>query len=213
MPAPLLAALVPYLPYLAAAGLAGTAAIGSRIAGGKGAGLKSAFGTQGEKQQFDIYDPQQKKLLDTLAQLGLTGLQGSIGQNNPQNFDFSKISQNAQNRFTNDTIPSIAQRFGNLSTKHSGPLLGALASAGSNLQSDLGALEADYGLKQQGMGLEQQKLFQNLLALGLTPQHQNAYQPGQPGFLQSGAQGVIANAPLYYQLSGISDLLKKQKGN
>ena len=148
-------------------------------------------GTPAQTQQFQKYGPQQSQGIDQLFQMGLAGLQ------NLKPFDFAPIEEQAKHNFNTQTAPSIAERFTAMgSGPRSSNYAPAFAAAGANLQRDLAAMKAQYGLQQQG---QQQGFLQNLLGLGLTPQFENAYIPRQQGFAESAGgpllQGLAQSLP------------------
>lgn len=167
-----------------ALGGAGTGAvIGSVIPGiGTllGAGLGSLFGGLGGgisqeqkawEQSPNKYTSQQQSALDALLS------QASAGLQNPQS-GFDPIQNLARKQFNTQTIPSIAERFsaaGSSGSQKSSAFQNALGSSAADLESQLAALRANYGLQNRS-GLLQQ--FQ----LGVNPQKESIYFGQQPGF-------------------------------
>ena len=121
-------------------------------------GLPEGVGT------YNLYTPQQQQAFNTVLQQAL----GGLGQNQ---FDFAPIEAKARKGFAEQTIPSIAERFTQLGAQRSGAFQQALGQAGSGLESDLAAMKSDYNLKQQ-------QYLQDLLGIGLKPQYEAYYRPG-----------------------------------
>lgn len=122
-------------------------------------GIGSLFGSSGKERQFQNFTPEQQAALDQLLKQGLL------------DSNFSGIENLARQNFQSQTIPSIAERFTAMGGgQRSSAFQGALGSAGSALESQLGALRNQAGLQK--------------LQLGLTPRFQTAYTPRQPGLEQ-----------------------------
>lgn len=180
--------LAPYLPYL---GAVGTGAVGGKLAssGGRSQLGKSLLGSEGQTLQTQRFGPEQISALNQLLQQGISGL----GQQKP--FDFAPIAQQAREQFAQQTVPSLAERFTALGGQRSSAFPQALGQAGSQLESNLAAQGAQFGMQGQD---QQNRLLLSLLGLGLTPQFENAYRPGTPGLLGSAAQSL----PLLALLGG-----------
>lgn len=133
----------------------------------------------GEFQFYTPYVPQQREGITSLLEQGLSDIQ------NPS-AGFEPIAQQARSQFQNETVPSIAERFTALGNGQRSSAFGQqLGSAGANLEQTLAGMQAQYGL-QRGNQIQQ------MIGLGLTPQYQSAYQPGEPGIL-----GQMAPAAAY----------------
>jgi hypothetical protein len=150
--------------------------------------------TQG-LNQLQRYTPQQQGAINQVLGQATQGL----GQ---QNFSFAPIAQQARENFQTQTIPGLAERFTALGggAQRSSAFQGALGQAGAGLESNLAALQSQFGLQQQNN-------LMNLLGIGLTPQFEHYYQ-NQPSFMQSltpgigqgiGAAGTLL--PLLYYMS------------
>jgi len=140
-------------------------------------------GTPAQTQKFERFSQPQAAAQNQALQMGLSGLQ------NLKPFDFAPIAQQAKTRFQTDIAPSIAERFTAMgSGPRSSNYAPALAAAGSNLQKDLAALQAQYEFAGQG---QQQNLLQNLLQIGLTPQYETAYEQRTPGFAESAGVPIL----------------------
>lgn len=123
---------------------------------------------------------------DALMQLLSMGLQGY--QRNPASF--APIAQNAQNRFSNEVIPSLAERFGGLNSRRSGAFEGVLSGAQRQLQENLGAQEQGFNQQNRGQLLQ-------LLQLGLQSPFESIYKKRQPGFFENVATSAIPAAIQY----------------
>src|SRR5262249_7940075 len=124
------------------------------------------------------------QLLQNLMQM----LSGGMG--NPQQYQnqFAPIAQNAREQFASNTVPGLAERFTALGGgQNSSAFQGALGQAGAGLESQLGALGAQFGQQQQQ--LDQNNLW-NLLRFAFQPQFETQYQPATPGFFGHLAHGV-----------------------
>lgn len=137
------------------------------------------FGQPGGLEQVSTVTPQQQGILQLLQQLGIYGLQ------NPYE-GFEGIEQQARRQFNEQTVPSLYERFAGMGNNalSSGTLTSQLSQAGAGLESDLAAQKAQYG--QQNM----QQILQ-LLQLGLNPQTENVYRPGQNGVTQNAILSLI----------------------
>jgi len=131
-------------------------------------------------------------------QLGLNQqVQGAAQQLLPQaqqGFNFAPIAEQARKQFQTQSIPTLAQRFGGMGQSRGGSdYLHALASAEAGLQGNLASLGSQYEFANQG---RQQQLLMSLLGLGLQPEFENIFMPGQQGFLQSAGAGIGAGIGL-----------------
>lgn len=173
MPLPALLA-----PLLAAGALAGGGAALSRGLKGRGAGAEFLAGSPGKFGTYDLYTPEQKEALRSILGAGMSGLA------NLSSVDFEPIAQQARQGFQQNTIPSIAERFTAMGAgaQQSSAFPQILGQAGAQLESNLAANKAQFGLQQQD---QQQKLIALLLGLGSQPQFASYYQPSQGGLLQS----------------------------
>jgi len=118
-------------------------------------------------ETFNQYTPEQQAAMATALQQALSGL----GKNQ---FDFGPIEDQARRGFAEKTIPGIAERFSSLGAQKSSAFGQQLGAAGAGLESDLAAMKQNYGLQQQ-------QALQNLLGIGLKPQFESLYRPGQEG--------------------------------
>jgi hypothetical protein len=144
-------------------------------------------------QQIPTVTPEVSQALSQILQQALGGLQ------NPSQ-GFAPIAQDAQRNFQQNIVPSIAERFSGLGAQRSSAFGQQLGSAGAGLASNLASQQAQYGL-QNRQGLLSQ--FQ----LGSMPQFENAYNPGQSGFLSQLLSGLVGGG-LSAGTGGLSALTK-----
>jgi hypothetical protein len=141
---------------------------------------------------FTGYDPQlmttspytewQRNQADLMGKLGMQGIQS--GQM-PGGISFDPIAQQAQTQFNQQTIPSLAERFTSLGGgQRSSAFQGALGGAGAGLQENLAAMKSQYMMQMMPMLMQ-------MFGMGQRPQFEQQYLPGQKGFLQSGAEGLL----------------------
>lgn len=140
--------------------------------------LKEALlGTPGGIKQIPLGTPEQNQAVNSLLPL----LQGRLQSNLASKDTFEPIAQQARRNFATQTVPSLAERFSAMgSNRGSSGLIGSLGAAGADLDSNLAALKAQYGLQEQGN-------LNSLLNTLLSPQFQNLNIPSQPGFLEATA--------------------------
>lgn len=169
------------------------------------------------KQGVDAYleavnqfNPAQQQVL----QQGLTQGQQALGNLNLPGAplqgqgSFAPIAEHAQRQFNQVTVPGLAERFAAMGSgdKGSSAFTNAIGSAGADLQSQLAALGAQYGLQQQGLNLQEQgmqsnNLF-NLLQQGLTPQEQFIHHGAQQREGSGVGNFFRNNLPQILQLGG-----------
>jgi hypothetical protein len=146
--------------------------IGALI-GGTGA-LASGGGFMGKKarnEPLSLYDPQQQASSDFLNKQGM------------QNANFAGIENLARKNFSEQTIPSLAERFTSMGAgaQRSSGFQNAIGRAGSDLESQLAALRGEFGLSQLG--------------LGLRPHLENILHQRVPGFFEGAARGLEQTLP------------------
>lgn len=157
---------------------------------GKPQGMPEGVGT------YTVYSPEQQGALNFALQNAMKGL-----GNTPFNFD--PFEKQAREGFAQQTVPTIAERFTAMgSGPDSGGFNRAIAHAGKGLDTDLAALKSNYNLQQQHM-------LQNLLGIGLSPQYEAYYRPGDEGFLKSLAQNLLTGE----NIGGAFNALKGLSGN
>lgn len=142
---------------------------------------RALLGEEGQERRFERFVPEQQEALSQI-------LQQALGQYQNLSTDFAPIAERARTQFQEQTIPSLAERFTGLGGQRSSAFGQQVGQAGADLESQLAAMESQFGL-------EQGKLAQIFLALGLTPQFESTYFPRKPGMLESGAQSTLANLP------------------
>lgn len=141
-------------------------AIGSAVAGG----LSSLFKKNPKWKQLPNRSSEQMQGQSQALQQALAGLQNPYA-------GFEPIAQQAQQRFQSQTVPSLAERFtslGGQGGQRSSAFQGALGQAGAGLNTDLAALQAQYGLANRSNLLKQ-------LGIGLQPSFENSYGGGPEG--------------------------------
>ena len=129
--------------------------------------------TPGKWSQVSRVTPQQSALVQQLLSM-LQGGQGPQGLGNA--FNFEPIAQAATNRFNQQALPSIGERFAGMDAQRSSGYSQAQANAMRDLQLDLAG-------QQQRFGMENQRNLTDILGLALQPQFENVYQEGKPGAL------------------------------
>lgn len=147
--------------------------------GVKQGGGNFLFGQPGGIEQFSTMTPDQQSIIQYLMQLSHQGLE------NPQ-AGFEPVEQQARNQFSQQTIPSLAERFTSMGAGSlSSPAFASqLGQAGAGLESDLSAQRAQYGQQNQ------QQMMQVLLSL-LNPRSENVYRPAQGGLAQNSILSLI----------------------
>ena len=167
------------------AGLGAAAGLAALLNGTWGAG-----GSPEQVTQVPRFNSQQMGMLNNL--LGLVN-------NQAQNYkaaSFEPIRQGVMNDFNQNIMPSIMERFGNM---RSGSFQRALAGAGSDLSSKLGALESNFNLQNQGL---QNQFMANVGQLGMTPTFDSVLRPKQPGFGENATIGIMQLLPLIGMMAG-----------
>lgn len=136
-------------------------------------------GREGGIYQSPTSTPQQSQFMNMLLQ--------QLGPQATQAFNFQPIAQAATNRFEQQALPSIAERFAGMGSKRSSGYNQAIANAYENLQTNLAGQQQQFGLQSQGN-------LAKLLGLGLQPQYENVFDPGASGgfmqLLSALAQGL-----------------------
>lgn len=132
------------------------------------------LGKEGGAAQLASFSPQ---LQGALEQLALE----TIPHVRPGQLDFTPIRQEAQRRFSEEVVPSLAERFAGMDAVRSSAFPRTLGSAAAGLESQLAAQEQQFKLQQQ-------PLLQGLLSL---PRQEPAYIQSTPGLLGQGL-GLLA---------------------
>lgn len=157
------------------------------------------FATPGQIQTRKLYNPQQERVAQNLL---------DMGQNNLRNptAGFEGIASSAQKRFNEQGVPALLERFAGSGSNalSSGSLKSELSQGQIGLQERLAGLESQYRNQREGLGLQQ-------LGLGLRPQEEAYYTPGDEGFFNAlgGGLGTGAGIAAPYLLQNWLNL----KGN
>lgn len=162
-------------PLLIAMLLQGGAAAASGLAGG---GL---MGQPGRFEQVQRLSPQQQQLQSALGSAVMPGLdyyRGILGGDTSQ---LDALSAPIMRQFEREIVPSIAGRFAARNNLRSSAFQNALASAGRDLSTNLGGIQA--GLLGQAAGN-----LSGLSGAALAPSFQPIYRPQVPGALDALAQ-------------------------
>lgn len=130
------------------------------------------LGNPGQYQQIQNVPQHHANALDQILQGGLGSLQNPYA-------GFDPIAQQTKNEFYSEFVPGLAERFTSAGGggQRSSAFQGALGNAGSGLGALLNAQRAQYGLANRQQGLHEAQL-------GLAPQYENVYNPGQSGVAQ-----------------------------
>jgi len=130
------------------------------------------FNTQEGQQAMSRFSPEQRESLSSALKSGRNRI------DNPSQ-GFEPIRQNALNTFNQQIVPGLAHKFSTSGDNAlSSPVFHSqLSGAGANLSSDLSALEAQFGQRNQQLGLDE-------LRLGLSPQYDQGVnqQGGQSNY-------------------------------
>ena len=187
----LLAAALPYLaqaaPYLGAA--AGGAALGGLASRGNVG--ETLFGKEGQTKTFQRFTPEQQKLQNQAISNLMAGLQPG-GQ-----LDFGPIAQRARSQFSQQAIPTIAERFSSLGQNalSSPALYSQLGGSAANLEEALAAQQ----------GAFQQRNMMGLLGLAGQPSFETAYMPRQRGLFEIGGSALLQALP-YLAMGGFGGM-------
>ncbi len=151
--------------------------------------------TEDQPVSIKTTTPEQENVLNSLYQglpQGIQNLNMPGGQSN-----FAPIAHEARRNFSENTIPTLAERFAGLGRNSSG-LQQTLGGAGAQFESQLAAAQAQHGLQEQS--LQSHNLFNSLGAF-LHPQFDYQNVQGQNSGLRNawnGAKGLAYNAALGY---------------
>lgn len=158
------------------------------LAGGSAlasAGLNYLAGKTARKGKYtrqSLYSDEQNNRSNAVGNQGLKQLQ------NPYE-GFEPIAQQARNQFYQQTIPSLSERFTSMGSYGGSNALSSpsfqqtLGSAGADMNTDLAAMQAQYGQQNQQNALQ-------MLQFGGQPQFENVYEHGGDTAL-SGAAGQL----------------------
>lgn len=125
--------------------------------------LMDLFSTKTQVNQVPTRSNQQ---MDTMNQL-LSTIMPQLQQTQ----SFEPIAQAAQQRFNQQTMPSISERFAGMNAQRSSGYNQAMANAQRDLQTQLAGQQSQFQLGQQ-------KNLGQLLGLGLQPQFENVIEEG-----------------------------------
>jgi hypothetical protein len=152
-----------------------------------------ALGQSGGVEQYQNLTPDQQSIIQYLMQLSQEGIE------NPYE-GFDTISQQAQNQFNQQTVPSLAERFTSMGDNsiYSPAFASQIGQAGAGLQGDLAAQRAQYGQQNK------QQMIQTLLSL-LQPRSENIYRPRQAGAFETAGKTALEN------IGNIWDVRQKAK--
>jgi hypothetical protein len=161
---------------------------------------KSSSGTKGLSPagKINLMTPQQTKLLEELSGLGtkaLPDIYANVMQD--PSLSFAPIEQAAQEGFTQQSIPTLADRFTNIrNSRENIPFMQLLGSAQEGLNADLAAQKALYG--QQMLG-NQQNFLNVLLGQAARPQFEPVYQQ-RPAYNTGSMLGgaLMGMAPMFF---------------
>ena len=140
-------------------------------------------GSPGRTQEFQRFNPAQENILNQL-------LQQSMGQLQDQDYSFDPIEQQARTGFSEQTIPTLAERFTAMGSGSQGSsaFKGSLGQAGAGLEQSLASLRSKYNLADRGN-------LNQMLSMGLSPRFESAYRPSSPGMMQTGAESAMKMLP------------------
>lgn len=164
---------------------------GGTAQGGRSGVGQALLGQPGQERQFQRLTPQQQQLQNQVVSNLMTALQPG-GQ-----LDFGPIAQRARSQFSQQAIPTIAERFSALGQNalSSPALYSQLGGAAANLEEALAAQQ----------GAFQQRNLLGLLGLAQQPSFETAYMPRQRGLLETGASSALQTLP-YFLMNALSGL-------
>lgn len=140
--------------------------------------LDFLLGSEGKfRQSLSQFSPEQQNILQNLLQQGSQGL------------GTEAIEEQARRNYRQNTIPLLSERFAQSGGIGSSGYQNAIQGVGTELETNLAAL-------RQGNAM-------NLLNLGLTPQGQTYFEPGQQGILGDLVKAA-ADTGLAYATGGTS---------
>jgi hypothetical protein len=163
-------------------------------AGGALGGLAGLFGVgKGKSDRVKNYSPYTKEQQNFIGnQLNSLGPVNNDAINYIQQLlsedpnALSDFEQPYLDRYNEETVPGIAERFAGLGAQSSSGFNQAMAQGARGLQTDLAALRA--GLKSQALNQ-----LNNMTRTGLTQINQPYVKKGTPGLLDSMAPQGITN--------------------
>lgn len=145
------------------------------------------FGKSEQMKRVPLGSEQQQQAQSQLLSQLMPLLQQRLGAGG----QFAPIREAAQQRFQQETLPTIAERFGAHDAFRGSGFGQALGGAAAGLESQLAGQEAQFGQQEMSQLL-------NLLGMGMQPMEQAMLQQRQPGFLENltkaGASGLAQGA-------------------
>ncbi len=166
--------------------------------GGAPAGIQGKYGST---TNVPTMTKEQSALIAALSQLGLQGANDLYPRimGDPM-AGFAPIKEQAQQNFEYQTVPTIAERFATMGNGQvSSGFAQQVGAAGRNLNIDLAALGADYGMQQRSNQLNYLNL---LLGQGLQRQFEPIYHQRPPSAWGSIGGGLM-NAGMSLLGSGL----------
>lgn len=145
-----------------------------------------------KNRRVKLHTPLQEQLIDRLAQLGMQGTNELYPRLMADpNQSFEPIAKAARQGFSQQTVPTLAERFTNMNAgAPASGFMNIMGAAGQNLETDLAAQRAQYG--QQMIG-NQGNFLTQILGQALQPQFEPMYQSRGPnGWMQ--AAGALASS-------------------
>ena len=134
------------------------------------------MGQEGGPLQTSRYAPEQESILNQFMKRGAAAS------------DFGPIEQQEKQRFSEETVPGLAERFTAMGGgQRSSAFEGALGQASAGLGTGLSALRSQYGMQQAQMGFQ--------------PRFDTDYMQRQPGLIEQGigpALGIAGKAGQQY---------------
>lgn len=127
----------------------------------------------------------QENVLDRLSNNLPQGIQNLSLPGSPSSF--GPIGQEALRNHTQNSIPSLAQRFTGLDALGSSGFRQALNASQGDFESQIASLQAQHGLAEQGQ--QSSNLFNSLNSY-LSPQFASGINPGQDSSLRQGWNAV-----------------------
>jgi len=136
--------------------------------------------------QTPNFQPNQMEMMNRMLQGGGAGMQ------NLPSAEFGPIGQAAMSDFYQQTVPGIAEQFTGAGAggQRSSAFEQALGGAGAGLQERLAAMQQGFNTQQRQGDLSQ---YMNMLQMGMQPQYENQFVPGEAGFGKTLAASLIPN--------------------
>lgn len=128
--------------------------------------------------QYSPYESRQRQMMN---QIGQAGLQGLLGGRMPGGTSFEPIKQAYEQNYRQNVMPSIAERFAGLGGEGAAGSSGFKASmlgAENQLQTQLAGMQSQYQAQML-------PLLMQMLGVGLQPQNEQQFLPGQSGVLEN----------------------------